>query len=448
VNCQLPLSAFICYRGSVAIAEATFKPVINHEATLEPGILRAFRLFNLLPTLRLFGFLFLFAFPNSLVHSYLALFPSITSPVFISIMVVLEVIKLFFLFWPHLPKQLGSAFLPVGLVLGMLTPLLSIFFVLAVNPGWVYTQLPRDALLFYFLIPLIFIAWQYNFKSILIYTGSLALIEFPLYIRLLGFQPNLWLLFQGSIIRLVSYLVIGYFITYLVSAQRKQRDELTKANAQLLQYSHALEQLAESRERNRMARELHDTLAHYMSGTILQLNGAKTLWSNNEVKAKTMVSEAVQTLTEGLHETRSAIQTLRSSPVENLGLAESLRDLATQYAEKLSLELDLALEPIRYLPETIGQSVYHIAQEVLRNVERHAQAKQLSVRLKKQGAQLLLAIEDDGQGFDTTKIDKTRHFGLLGLEERAALLHGDISIHSRLGQGTRLELRVPLDTLE
>ena len=429
----------------MAIAEANFKPIVRREATLEPGILRAFRLFNLLPTLRLFGFLLLFAFPNSLFHSYLELFPGITSPIFISVMFVLEVIKLFFLFWPNLPRQMGETFLPVGLVLGMLTPLLSIFFVLAVNPEWVYTQLPRDALLFYFLIPLIFIAWQYNFKSILIYTGFLALIEFPLYMRLWDFQPNLWLLFQGSIIRIVSYLVIGYFITYLVSAQRKQRDELAKANSQLLNYGHALEQLAESRERNRLARELHDTLAHYMSGTILQLNGAKTLWANDESKAKTMVSEAVQTLTEGLHETRNAIATLRSSPVENLGLTQSLEDLVTQCTEKLGLELNLMLEPIHYLPESIGQSIYHIAQEILHNVERHAEAKHLSVSLKKQGHHLLLVIEDDGKGFRLESIDKTKHFGLLGLDERAALLHGDVSIHSRPNQGTQVEVRIPLD---
>jgi signal transduction histidine kinase len=429
----------------VAIAEATFKPVVRKEATLEPGILRAFRIFNLLPTLRLVVFLVLLAFPNSLIQTSIDTFPGITSPVFISIMFVLEVIKLFFLFWPHLPKQLGNTFLPLGLFLGMLTPLLSIFFVLAVNPEWVYTQLPRDALLFYFLIPLIFIAWQYNFRSILIYTGFLALIEFPLYIRLLDFQPNLWLLFQGSIIRLVSYLVIGYFITYLVAAQRKQRDELARANTQLVNYSHALEQLAESRERNRLARELHDTLAHYMSGTILQLNGAKTLWEKDEAKAKTMVGGAIQILTEGLHETRNAIKTLRRGSVENLGLTQSLQDLVTPYAEKLGLELNLAHEPIYYLPDSVGQSIYHIAQEILRNVERHAEAKRLSVTLRKQEHHLLLVIEDDGKGFRLESIDRTKHFGLLGLEERTALLQGDVSVHSRPNQGTRVEVRIPLE---
>jgi signal transduction histidine kinase len=239
--------------------------------------------------------------------------------------------------------------------------------------------------------------------------------------------------------------VIGYFISYLVAGQRKQRNELAKANAQLLQYSHTLEQLAESRERNRLARELHDTLAHYMSGTILQLNGARTLLEKDDAKAKAMLGEAVETLSQGLDETRKAIQTLRSSPVENLGLSESLRELATQYAEKLGLELKLELENFRYLKDEVGQTLYPIAQEILRNLERHAQAKQLIIHLKRQGPKLLLVIQDDGRGFDIETIDKTKHFGLLGLEERTKLLHGSVSIHSRPNQGTRIEVRVPLE---
>jgi signal transduction histidine kinase len=437
--------SFICYCRNVAIAETTFKPVIQREATLEPGLLKAFRVFNLVPMIGIIIFFVLIFFPNSLVEYYAVLFPGLTSVTFVGTIISIEVCKTLYLFWPNLPKRLGNTYLYIGIILSLLTPLVRLFFGLAVNPEWVYTQLPHSALLFYFLIPLIFIAWQYGFRGVLYYSGFLALIEFPLYFRLLDFQPNLWLLFQGSIIRIASYLVIGYFITYLVSAQRKQRDELAKANAQLLNYSHALEQLAESRERNRLARELHDTLAHYMSGTILQLNGAKTLWASDDAKAKTMVSEAIQTLTQGLDETRNAIKMLRSSPIQNLGLAESLRDLATQYAEKLGFELKLELESIRYLPETVGQNLYHIAQEILRNVERHAEAKRLSVTLKKQGHQLLLVIEDDGKGFRLEDVDKTKHFGLLGLEERTALLHGDVSVHSRPNQGTRVEVRIPLE---
>lgn len=444
-KCQLSSSGIICYSGKVAIVETTLRPLIHREATLEPGILTAFRIFNLLPTLRIIALPLLALFPNPLMQYYVSLFPGINSALFIGVLFVLEISKLIYLFWPHLPKKLGDLFLPIGLFLGMLAPLLTIFFVLAVNPEWIYSQLPREALVFYFLIPLIFIAWQYDFKSILVYTGFLAMIEFALYIKLLEFQPNLLLLFQGSMIRITSYLVIGYFISYLVAGQRKQRNELAKANAQLLQYSHTLEQLAESRERNRLARELHDTLAHYMSGTILQLNGARTLLEKDDAKAKAMLGEAVETLSQGLDETRKAIQTLRSSPVENLGLSESLRELATQYAEKLGLELKLELENFRYLKDEVGQTLYPIAQEILRNLERHAQAKQLIIHLKRQGPKLLLVIQDDGRGFDIETIDKTKHFGLLGLEERTKLLHGSISIHSRPNQGTRIEVRVPLE---
>ncbi|MGL4610909.1 MAG: sensor histidine kinase, partial [Trueperaceae bacterium] len=324
-------------------------------------------------------------------------------------------------------------------------PLGRILFILYANPEWFYRQLPSGLLQTYFLIPLIFIAWQYSFRTILIYSACLATVEIFIYTQFIIFQPNLMLLFQGSLIRIVSYLVIGYFITRLVASQRKQREELAKANTQLLQYSHALEQLAESRERNRLARELHDTLAHYISGTILQLNGAKSVWSKDETKAKAIVSEAVQTLTEGLQETRNAIQTLRRGSVENLGLSESLRDLVTQYAQKLGLGLSLGLEPIPYLSNATGQGLYYIAQEILRNVERHAEAKNLSLTLKQQGQFLLLMLEDDGKGFEVDSVDKTKHFGLLGLEERVALLKGSVSVHSRPGQGTRTEIRVPLD---
>lgn len=428
----------------MAIAEATFKPVLQREATLEPGLLKAFRVFNLVPSIGIVFFFALLFVPNPLLEYYNTLFPGLTSRVFVGSVLIIETIKTLFLFWPHLPKRLGDVYLPVGIFLGLLTPLVRIFFILLVNPSWFYNQFPREVLLGYFLIPLIFIAWQYGFRGVLHYTVLLAMIEIAIYLRLLDFQPNLFLLFQSSIIRIVSYLIIGYFITYLVAAQREQRDELARANAQLLHYSHALEQLAESRERNRLARELHDTLAHYMSGTILQLNGVKTLWANNEANAKIMLGDAIQTLTRGLDETRNAIQTLRSSPIENLGTTESLRDLATQYAEKLGLELKLELESIRYLPDVVGQTLYHITQEILRNVERHAQANQLSIHLKRHTHNLLLVIEDDGRGFNVEKIDRTRHFGLLGLEERAALLQGDVSIHSRPGQGTRVEVRIPL----
>lgn len=107
-----------------------------------------------------------------------------------------------------------------------------------------------------------------------------------------------------------------------------------------------------------------------MSGTILQLNGAQALWSKNNPEAQSMLVEAIQTLTQGLDETRKAIQTLRKSSLEILGITESLRELAKQYADKLRLELILNLEAVNDLPEAASQGIYSMAQEILWNIER------------------------------------------------------------------------------
>lgn len=427
--------------------EISLNTPVRREGTLEPGLLLAFRVFNLVEYASLLAFVIAPLLPGGAPERFTTLFPGLASPAFLGSLLVLELTKFTYLLWPDLPKRLGTYYLPLGLVITTLSPLVRVFLILSVNPEWFYTQFPKEGLVVYFLIPVIFIAWQYGFRSILLYISFLVVVEVAIYLRLLEFQPNVLLLFQGSIIRLISYLIMGYLVTYLVAGQRKQRDELAKANAQLLQYSQTLEQLAESRERNRLARELHDTLAHYMSGTILQLNGARAVWEKDNAKAKTMLSEAVQTLSEGLEETRNAIQTLRKSPVETLGLTESLRDLGEQYGDKLGLELKLELETLEYVPDETAQHLYHIAQETLRNIERHAEAKQLGIILKQQGRQLLLTIEDDGKGFEATNVDRNKHFGLLGLEERVGLLKGDVSIHSRPGQGTRVEIRVPFEGL-
>jgi signal transduction histidine kinase len=430
-------------KGVALAREAPFKPTPKKESGLEPGLLWAFRVFNLVEYASLLV-LFIAPFAPG-TERYTSVLPNLFSPIFLASLLVLEITKLAYLLWPGLPKRLGSLYLPIGIAVTVVSPLARVALVLTANPEWFFSEFPKDGLLGYFLIPLIFIAWQYGFKSILLYISFLTLVEMTMYLKWLELEPNILPLFQGSLVRLIIYFIVGYLVTYLVSNQREQRNELAKVNTQLLQYSHTLEQLAESRERNRLARELHDTLAHYMSGTILQLNGAKAVWEKDNLKAKTLLGEAVQTLSEGLDETRNAIQTLRKSPVETLGFSESLKDLARQYADKLGLQLKLEVEAVKYVPEEIGQTLYPIAQEIFRNIERHAGAKSLVVKFKRQQHHLFLTIEDDGKGFELLGVDKSKHFGLLGLEERVVLLKGDVSVHSRPGQGTRVEIRIPLE---
>jgi signal transduction histidine kinase len=221
-----------------------------------------FRIFNAIPSLGAVGFIIVLIFPNALIQYYSTLFPGLISAPFISYVLVSDALKLIFLFWPHLPKRLRGYYLPIGIVLGTLTPLLRAFFVLHTNPMWFYEHFPREVFQAYFVVPLIFIAWQYSFRSILIYCVFLVSIEVYTYVQLSHLDVSLWAQVQSSMLLIGSNLFIGYVITSLVSTQRQQQEQLSNVNRQLLRYTHTLEQLAESRERNRLARELHDTLAH------------------------------------------------------------------------------------------------------------------------------------------------------------------------------------------
>jgi signal transduction histidine kinase len=254
--------------------------------------------------------------------------------------------------------------------------------------------------------------------------------------------------------RAIIYLLAGYIVTGLMSRQRQQRRKLEAANQQqvesntkLAHYAATIEQLTISHERNRLARELHDTLAHSLSALSVQLEAVSALWDIDPSAARNMLSQADETTRTGLTEARRALHALRATPLEELGLALALRDAAESAVKRadLSLELDIAELAIT-LPPVVEQGVYRIAQEALENVVRHARASRLTVKLARTAANLELSIIDDGLGFspDTLNSDPKR-VGLRGMRERAAMLGGTLQIISRPRQGTQICLRLELD---
>jgi signal transduction histidine kinase len=235
-------------------------------------------------------------------------------------------------------------------------------------------------------------------------------------------------------------------ISQLVKAQRKQRQELAQANTRLTHYATTLEQLSISRERNRLARELHDTLAHTLSGVTVQLEAVDALWETDPAAAHILLDQSLVTTRTGLTETRRALQALRASPLEDLGLVLAVRHLAESLAARTGLTLDLQLpEQLDDLTPTVEQCIYRVTQEALANVDRHAGANNLSVQLERENQHLTLTVADDGCGFARDQARADRQFGLQGMKERAEMLGGSFEVHSELGQGTRLRLRVPLN---
>jgi signal transduction histidine kinase len=243
-----------------------------------------------------------------------------------------------------------------------------------------------------------------------------------------------------TLVRSVSFLVVGYFISQLMQQIRFQQDELAQKNAHLTDYADTLERLTISRERNRVARELHDTLAHTMSGLSVQLETTKTYLGINPEVAGTLLEKALVITREGLDEIRRALKALRARPLDDLGFIQAVRQLCESAAERGNLEMDLVLPEQVELPPGVEQNIYRIAQEAIENVVQHANAKHLWVRLLINQGNLSLTIRDDGLGLTPT--EASDHFGLSGMRERAQLLGAGLTVESHLGQGTTIQLKM------
>jgi len=337
--------------------------------------------------------------------------------------------------------------LPLGLVLAAIGPIFGQYFELLIEfDAADELNLVRDftVLTLMLIIPLILVGWQYNFRAVLVYCGGTAALDATL--TLLSMRqgnPYVWPLFPVIQIRTVIYLLIGYVIVRLVTAQRQQRQALTQANAQLAQYATTLEQLAISRERNRLAGELHDTLAHTLSGTAVQLEAVKTLWEADPAQARTMLDQSSQAVRTGLTETRRALQALRASPLQELGLALAVRSLAESVAEQSGARLNWqGPEQVDNLTPAVEQGIYRVAQEALTNVARHALAQHLTVQLVQNNGRLTLQVTDDGHGFELDRVEAEHHFGLKGMQERAEMIGGVLNVKSQPGSGTTIQLVV------
>ncbi len=199
-------------------------------------------------------------------------------------------------------------------------------------------------------------------------------------------------------------------------------------------------------ERRSLARELHDELGQYVTAiktfAVAIVNKSKGSAPDIEASAKTIVA-AANHIYDGMHD---IIRQLRPGSLDNLGLAETLRDTVNvvqqQHPEmKINLMLDGKLDA---LGETLNINIYRIVQESLNNAVKHAEANQLEIRLSmSEAGELQLVVHDNGKGMDIHTVDQTNHFGLLGMRERVQALHGSFNVDSKAGQGTTIYINIP-----
>jgi two-component system NarL family sensor kinase len=204
--------------------------------------------------------------------------------------------------------------------------------------------------------------------------------------------------------------------------------------------------LAAAEERNRIAREIHDTIAQSLAAITMQLESADAfLETPNPPRAMETVRRALALTRSALDEARRSVMDLRSTPLAGRGLITALREVADDLVESTGVRVPVTIEEVGHhetLPPAIEIGVYHIVREALTNVARHAAATAAVIRIERRGTRLHVQVVDDGVGFDVSAVPRDR-FGLLGLSERARLLGGELRISSGPGEGTTLELDVP-----
>lgn len=240
------------------------------------------------------------------------------------------------------------------------------------------------------------------------------------------------------------FVVIFVEITKQSEEARLKAEQLTTkleaANQQLSVYATQAEELATTKERNRIAREIHDNLGHYLTVVNVQIKAAQAIMSQNPDKAQDALQKAQRLTEEGLTAVRQSISALRESPVDQQPLPEALAALVYEnQSSGIVTELGIQGEP-RQLDAKANLTIYRAVQEGLTNIRKHARASRVDLLLDYRNPETVqLLVIDNGVG---TAVP-SGGFGLLGLRERVQLLGGQINTKTAPGEGFQLAISLP-----
>jgi len=248
--------------------------------------------------------------------------------------------------------------------------------------------------------------------------------------------------------------VLGRSFGRLLRRLRMERDELDRLTGELEQRVQArtreVERLAADsryaavvRERLRLARDLHDTLAHSMMEMLVEVRTLRMLHAHDPQRLAAELEHAEKVARDGLKEAREAVGQMRLNAVRDLGLGAALSSAIARFAERTGVDVHYeARLPAGSFADPRAETVFRIAEEALRNIGRHAQASRVDVSLKDAGdGTIELSIADDGIGFDP-EAPQPGHFGVTGIREQAQLIGAELELHSEPGAGALLRLRL------
>jgi signal transduction histidine kinase len=228
--------------------------------------------------------------------------------------------------------------------------------------------------------------------------------------------------------------------TELAHSERQAREQLQQANRQLAEYAAQVEQLATMRERNRLARDVHDTLGHYLTVINVQLEVVTKLIDSNPPRAKEAAVKAKELASEGLSEVRRSVSALRPSPLEDKPLPEAIRGLIETSRDAGLMVTFEQVGAAQVLSSEMETVLYRAAQESLTNIRKHAHASAANVCLAYTADEVSLRVRDNGVGRHSDEDNVV----LSALRERVAALNGTVLAENHREGGFVLEVTLPI----
>ena len=322
---------------------------------------------------------------------------------------------------------------------------------------------------------LFYFAIQICFASVIIYlshnSGLIALILFPLigqsvtiqysksvfivnlvislsYILSLGLgMQSVEILWNVVPTFIIGQILIITFIQMVMAEQNSRKElekaaeELSKANDRLREYANQVEELATSKERNRLAREIHDGLGHYLTTIFMQIEATNLLITKNPNEASSSLEKAGELTKAALEDVRRSVETLRIGKEEIKSLPDRISKLFENInSENINIEFNV-LGKHRKISTQGELTLFRSVQEMINNTIKHAKATHISASLiySKNCQNVILNYEDDGIGSK----NPIGGFGLTGMRERVKLLNGRIDIITQVDRGFRIRIEIP-----
>jgi len=317
-------------------------------------------------------------------------------------------------------------------------PYLLLSTIVSPEQAWIVSEIALVNPNILMLFSLVLVAWAYGQRATLWAATWAAALQGFASMLTVGTELFGWGYVLRQAVQILLYYAVPLMISALAERERAYLAELEETHDSLKRHAATVEQLAISQERNRLARDLHDTLTHSLAALSIHLEALRTLLARDPDAATQAADEAVEIARNGLVRSRQAIASLRVDPVAAEGLENAIRAELQALQSRSGLQTQLVVSgDAAELTIEESQTFFRILEEAITNAERHAKASQITVRLAYGADRTELVIADDGMGFDPARISE-QHYGITGMRERAALIDAHLQITSHPHSGTQI----------